>query len=102
MVHTIVLFCLYYDKFTRSLISLESQLSQVESTSTPSQMDSIDRTLHKFEDNFFYHIKLLIEALNFYSATETVQFLCLVVRLDYNLYYANHEGSNGSSMGGGY
>ncbi|CAG8607330.1 hypothetical protein RhiirA1_489830 [Rhizophagus irregularis] len=102
MVHTIVLFCLYYDKFTRSLIALESQLSQVESTSTPSQMDSIDRTLHKFEDNFFYHIKLLIEALNFYSATETVQFLCLVVRLDYNLYYANHEGSNGSGMGGGY
>ena len=97
MIHTIVLFCLYHEKFTKSLSTLELK---VESTSIPLQMDSIDRTLHKFEDNFFYHIKLLIEALNFYSATETVQFLCLVVRLDYNLYYANQEGSNGGGMGG--
>jgi gamma-tubulin complex component 2 len=34
-------------------------------------------------------MKLLIEALNYYSAAETVQFLCLVVRLDYNQFY-NH------------
>ena len=102
MIHTIVLFCLYHEKFTKSLSTLELQVESA-STSIPLQMDSIDRTLHKFEDNFFYHIKLLIEALNFYSATETVQFLCLVVRLDYNLYYANQEGSNGSNgMGGGY
>ncbi|CAG8691693.1 4001_t:CDS:10, partial [Funneliformis mosseae] len=93
MIHTIVLFCLYHEKFIKSLISLESQVE----SSIPLQMDSTDRTLHKFEDNFFYHIKLLIEALNFYSATETVQFLCLVVRLDYNLFYANQEGTSNIS-----
>jgi len=57
--------------------------------SGPVSLEQQEKTLHKFEDNFLYHIKLLIEALNFYSATETVQFLCLVVRLDYNLYYYN-------------
>ncbi|CAG8631276.1 3384_t:CDS:10 [Acaulospora morrowiae] len=93
LVYTCVLFSNYTEKFTKSLIS------QVDSTSNLS-MDQQERTLRKFEDNFIYHIKLLIEALNFYSATETVQFLCLVVRLDYNLFYANQEGSGGNGIGG--
>ncbi|CAG8598230.1 3579_t:CDS:10, partial [Cetraspora pellucida] len=74
-----VLFSNNTEKFMKSLTILESQ---VESVSDPIQMDSQDRTLQlfeKFEDYFLYHIKLLIECLNFYSATETVQFLCLVV-----------------------
>ncbi|CAG8476641.1 8431_t:CDS:2, partial [Diversispora eburnea] len=73
-------------KFTKNLISLESG-------STPFSIDQQERTIYKFEDYFFYHIKLLIDALNFYSATDTIQFLGLVVRLDYNLFYAKHEGS---------
>ncbi|CAG8485247.1 12782_t:CDS:2 [Racocetra fulgida] len=84
-----VLFSNNTEKFMKSLTILESQ---VESVSDPIQIDSQDRTLQlfeKFEDYFLYHIKLLIECLNFYSATETVQFLCLVVRLDYNLYFTN-------------
>ncbi|CAJ0828336.1 12483_t:CDS:10 [Entrophospora sp. SA101] len=60
------------EKFTKSLVSLETQ---VESMTTIIQMDYQDRTLRKFEEHFVYHIKLLIEALNFYSATETASFL---------------------------
>ncbi|RIB15601.1 gamma-tubulin complex component protein [Gigaspora rosea] len=84
-----VLFSNTTEKFMKSLTILESQ---VESVTDPLQTDTQDRTLQqfeKFEEYFIYHIKLLIECLNFYSATETVQFLCLVVRLDYNLYFTN-------------
>ncbi|KAL0138159.1 spc97 like protein [Mucor lusitanicus] len=51
--------------------------------------DTANRTLSRLEDSFLYHMKLLIDALNFYSAQETVQYLCLVVRLDYNQFYNN-------------
>ncbi|OAC99740.1 hypothetical protein MUCCIDRAFT_127297, partial [Mucor lusitanicus CBS 277.49] len=39
--------------------------------------DTANRTLSRLEDSFLYHMKLLIDALNFYSAQETVQYLCL-------------------------
>lgn len=58
------------------------------SDSTISLFESTNRALSKIEESFLYHMKLLIDALNFYSAQETVQFLCLVVRLDYNQFYA--------------
>lgn len=51
--------------------------------------DNANRSLSKIEDSFSYHMKLLIDALNFYSAQETIQYLCLVVRLDYNQFYNN-------------
>ncbi|KAL9547650.1 hypothetical protein MBANPS3_006068 [Mucor bainieri] len=51
--------------------------------------DTASRSLSRLEDSFLYHMKLLIDALNFYSAQETVQYLCLVVRLDYNQFYSN-------------
>ncbi|CAJ0832521.1 5750_t:CDS:2, partial [Entrophospora sp. SA101] len=72
LLYTCVLFANYTEKFTKSLVSLETQ---VESMTTIIQMDYQDRTLRKFEEHFVYHIKLLIEALNFYSATETASFL---------------------------
>ncbi|KAI9486037.1 MAG: gamma-tubulin complex component protein [Benjaminiella poitrasii] len=49
--------------------------------------DSSSKALSKIEESFLYHMKLLIDALNFYSAQETVQFLCLVIQLDYNQFY---------------
>lgn len=52
-----------------------------------SRFETTLKALAKMEETFMYHMKLLIDALNFYSASETVQFLCLVVRLDYNQYY---------------
>ncbi|KAI8642320.1 Spc98 family-domain-containing protein [Parasitella parasitica] len=56
---------------------------------TWASFENINRALSKIEDSFLYHMKLLIDALNFYSAQETVQYLCLVVRLDYNQFYNN-------------
>ncbi|CAG8519786.1 4749_t:CDS:10 [Ambispora leptoticha] len=104
LVYVCVLFANYTDKFTKSLISLKNQLAGINSNtggnnntstvSSPSLQTTIEqqeRTLSKFEDNFVYHVRLLIDALNFYSATETVQFLCLVVRLDYNQHYSQNS-----------
>lgn len=55
-----------------------------------SLFDTTVRVLLKLEETFMYHMKLLIEALNYYSSAETMQFLCLVDILDYNQFYNNN------------
>ncbi|ORX62322.1 hypothetical protein DM01DRAFT_1331765 [Hesseltinella vesiculosa] len=60
-------------------------------TNANQQLEACHRTLTKLEEGFGYHMRLLMDALNYYSATETVQFLCLVVRLDFNGYYKNKK-----------
>ncbi|KAG0361519.1 hypothetical protein BG005_008109 [Podila minutissima] len=95
LMSTCIKFTNYTDKFTRALLAMETQLDSEKAVMAPAnQVQLIEqaiRRLNEFEDGFIYHLKLLIEALNFYSATESVQFLCLVVRLDYNQFYANQN-----------
>ncbi|KAG0091455.1 hypothetical protein BGZ92_000657 [Podila epicladia] len=95
LMSTCIRFTNYTDKFTRALLAMETQLDPEKAVMAPvNQVQLIEqaiRRLNEFEDGFIYHLKLLIEALNFYSATESVQFLCLVVRLDYNQFYANQN-----------
>ncbi|KAI1316726.1 hypothetical protein EDD11_009542 [Mortierella claussenii] len=96
LMSTCIKFTNYTDRFARALSAMERIETQSGSglvaTAPAIQVQQIEqamRRLNEFEDVFVYHLKLLIDALNFYSATETVQFLCLVVRLDYNQFYAN-------------
>ncbi|KAF8982909.1 hypothetical protein BGZ46_000382 [Entomortierella lignicola] len=93
LMSTSVKFTNYTDRFTRALVAMETQLDPEAAVMAPTnQIQHIEQAikrLNELEDGFTYHLKLLIEALNFYSATETGQFLCLVVRLDYNQFYAN-------------
>ncbi|KAF9101127.1 hypothetical protein BGX27_011600 [Mortierella sp. AM989] len=95
LMSTCIKFTNYTDRFTRALTYMETQLDKEAGPMAPVnqilQIEQAMRRLNEFEDGFIYHLKLLIEALNFYSATETVQFLCLVVRLDYNQFYANQS-----------
>ncbi|RUS24463.1 Spc98 family-domain-containing protein, partial [Jimgerdemannia flammicorona] len=109
LMSTCVLLTLTTDRFTRLLTTLDAQLNGTLSVRTASvgsasgsvaggslgtgalSMEIQERALHKIEENFLYHMKLLIDALNYYSATETVQFLCLVVRLDYNTFYGKDK-----------
>jgi gamma-tubulin complex component 2 len=51
--------------------------------------ENFNRSLAKIEESFLKYMKLLINTLNLHSGQETVQFLCLVVRLDYNQFYSN-------------
>ncbi|KAF9174729.1 hypothetical protein BGX20_010127 [Mortierella sp. AD010] len=95
LMSTCIKFTNYTDRFTRALTAMETQLDDEATAMAPSnqiqQIQQAIRRLSEFENGFTYHLKLLIDALNLYSATETVQFLCLVVRLDYNLFYANQS-----------
>ena len=86
------------EKFTDILAMLEKEKkpdqfgvpeSSLHSNSSSTLHETTNRALSKIEESFLYHMKLLIDALNFYSTQETVQFLCLVVRLDYNQFYNN-------------
>ncbi|KAJ2956059.1 hypothetical protein NQZ79_g8038 [Umbelopsis isabellina] len=99
LMNTCVLFANYTEKFTHALVTLEKQYSSEKfgvatgkiGNTSGITLEGQSRSLQKIEENFTYHMKLLIDALNYYSATETLQFLCLVVRLDYNSYYGKDQ-----------
>lgn len=92
-------FASYTEKFSQILQSLEDQRSGLfgmpklgtDSISNNTNFEAIQKSLSKMEEAFGYHMKLLIDALNYFSATETVQFLCLVARLDYNSFFCTSK-----------
>lgn len=97
MISSCVAFTTHAEKYNLLLKALEEE-QKVDrygvpkiSDATTDLFESTNRTLSKIEESFLYHMKLLIDALNFYSAHDTVQFLCLVVRLDYNQFYNTKE-----------
>lgn len=47
----------------------------------PAKLDKLVDILQKYEDNFSRHLKILLDALNYLAATETVVFLGLCARL---------------------
>lgn len=83
------------ETYTSIVMSMNAVLDEETADMvTPGQKEEIQKAmalLNKLEEGFIHHMKFLIEALNLYSATETVRFLCLVVRLDYNQFYANQR-----------
>lgn len=100
-----VVFATHTDRFVQLLKSMVEQQSPDEfgipkgglsdtAAAIQASFENTSRSLNKLEESFSYHMRLLIEALNYYSATETVQFLCLVVRLDYN---QHHKSTNVTS-----
>ena len=47
----------------------------------PARLEKLVDNLQRFEDNFSRHLKILLDALNYLAATETVVFLGLCARL---------------------
>jgi gamma-tubulin complex component 2 len=47
----------------------------------PARVDKMFDIMHKYEDNFSRHLKILLDTLNYLAATETVVFLSLCARL---------------------
>ncbi len=45
------------------------------------RLDKMDDILQKYEENFSRHLRILVDALNYYAATETVALLGLCARL---------------------
>lgn len=58
-------------------------------------MDNLYDMLGKYESNFEHHLRLLLDALDYYAATETVALsrLCAIL--------GSAMGSGGEGLGGG-
>jgi gamma-tubulin complex component 2 len=48
------------------------------------RLEKLDGVLNKYDENFSHHLKILVDALNYYAATESVALLGLVSNLDWN------------------
>lgn len=93
------MFANYTSSLSRYLVSADADLSGPSSaaastTSTdkngsstrslaydPSKLAKMIDLLQKYEDNFTKHLRILLDTLNYYAATETVVFLSLCARL---------------------
>lgn len=64
----------------------------------PAKLDKLFSILQQYEDHFSRHLKILLDALNYLAATETVVFLGLCARLS----VANEGGSGGSGSPSAY
>ena len=84
--------CTLYADYTASLsrnlaaadpdlagITLEGHSAGV--THDPTRLVKLQESLVRFEDHFGRHLKILLDALNYLAATETVVFLGLCARL---------------------
>jgi len=55
--------------------------SQQNANTNTAKLDKLIDVLSRYEDNFSRHLKILMDALNYLAATETVVFLSLCARL---------------------
>ena len=84
---TCSLFANYTASLSRYLASADPDLaSSTTSTSSktgydPAKLDKLFSILQQYEDHFSRHLKILLDALNYLAATETVVFLGLCARL---------------------
>lgn len=88
---TCTMFANYTASLSRYLASADPDLatSPAPSASTsstrtaydPAKLEKLFSILHQYEDHFSRHLKILLDALNYLAATETVVFLGLCARL---------------------
>lgn len=55
-----------------------------DSSLDQTKLEKLDLLVNRYEDNFSHHLKVLVDALNYYAATESVVLLGLVSNLDWN------------------
>lgn len=87
---TCAMFSSYTSHLSRSLIAADPELASpsarfeegAESVQfDPENMVKLNENLGKYEHNFGRHLKILLDALNYFAATETVVLLSLCARL---------------------
>lgn len=85
------MFASYTSSLTRSLNVADADLSSGGKASSasnnvehePGRLVKLEETIKRYEDHFNRHLKILIDSLNYYAATETVVLLGLCARLQY-------------------
>lgn len=92
---TCSLFANYTASLSRYLASVDPDLAPGDSSTSknyePAKLDKLFSILQQYEDHFGRHLKILLDALNYLAATETVVFLGLCARLS----MANEGGVGG-------
>lgn len=88
LMNVCTMFAGYTSSFTRSLNAAETNLAETSvgsgrAADGPAQLEKLEDTLKRFEEHFNRHLKILIDSLNYYAATETVVLLGLCARLQY-------------------
>jgi len=83
---TCTMFATYTAQLARSLQNADPGLLAQGASEPPdmSRMEKLDLVLGKYDENFSHHLKILVDALNYYAATESVALLGLVSNLDWN------------------
>lgn len=94
------MFANYTSSLSRYLASADPSLSANSSSAQhdPAKLDKLFSILAQYEEHFSRHLKILLDALNYLAATETVVFLGLCARLS----MANEGGVNGGPGPGAY
>ena len=85
---TCTMFASYTHQLARSLQGTDPGLlaPRGESFNQPDlgKLEKLDAVLNKYDENFSHHLRILVDALNYYAATESVALLGLVSNLDWN------------------
>lgn len=101
---TCTLFANYTASLSRYLAGADPDLASPNSSTSsknaydPAKLDKLFSILQQYEDHFSRHLKILLDALNYLAATETVVFLGLCARLS----MANEGGPGGGPGPGAY
>lgn len=81
------MFATYTPQLARSLQTTDPGLLAPQSDTNPPdlvRLEKLDGVLNRYDENFSHHLKILVDALNYYAATESVALLGLVSNLDWN------------------
>ncbi|KAJ6264271.1 hypothetical protein Dda_0415 [Drechslerella dactyloides] len=88
IMQTCTMFASYTSHLSRALISADPSIGASHANTNhnldPEEAAKVDKlrdNLKKYEENFSRHLKILLDALNYYAATETVVLLGLCARL---------------------
>ncbi|KAK7888265.1 gamma tubulin complex Spc97/GCP2 subunit Alp4 [Exophiala xenobiotica] len=72
------MFASYVEYITKSIYEADTS---IQTTTDPARMKRIEESIKKYEEHFNRHLKILIDALNWFATTETVSLLSLCGRL---------------------
>ncbi|RMD40804.1 hypothetical protein DV735_g4332, partial [Chaetothyriales sp. CBS 134920] len=81
------MFATYTTNLTKSLYAADSDLAAAAAAGSltidhdPTRLGRMEETLRRYEDHFNRHLRILIDSLNYYAATETVTLISLCSRL---------------------
>ncbi|KAK9366189.1 Spc98 family-domain-containing protein [Lipomyces kononenkoae] len=75
------LFAVYTTQLSKTLTHIDSDSADGDSGASE-KVKKLESILSQYEQNFEHHLKILMDALNYYAATETVVLLSLCARLE--------------------